>query len=352
MKTPVAFLICLTAFTTFAAEPFLVCVSNERSGDVTIIDGSSQQVLATIPVGKRPRGIHASPDGKTLFVAVSGSPISGPRHVGPAAPLLDDDEKAKPDHSADGIAIVDLAAKKFLRKIPAGTDPEQFAVSPDGKKLYIANEDAAAISVLDTASGKIEHQIPVAEEPEGVVFAPDGKMVYATCETAGDVFVIDSAANKSVAHFIVGGRPRNVAFTPDGSRAFIPSESTGVLHIIDTKAQKPVGEIQLTTNSRPMCVVMSKDGKQLYASTGWGAAITVIDVESGKVGNSIKVGPRPWGFGISPDGKQLFVANGPSNDISVVDLANGTQTGLIKVGQSPWGVAIVPLSGNSGAKIP
>src|SRR4051812_22654 len=87
MKIFGALLISLTAFATFAAEPsgFLVCVSNERSDDVTIIDGFSQQVLATIPVGKRPRGIHASPDGKTLFVAVSGSPISGPRHQGPSA---------------------------------------------------------------------------------------------------------------------------------------------------------------------------------------------------------------------------------------------------------------------------
>lgn len=344
MKLFAALLISLAASAVVAAEPsgFLVCVSNERSDDVTIIDGSSQQVLATIPVGKRPRGIHASSDGKTLFVAVSGSPISGPRHVGAAAPVIDDDEKAKPDHSKDGIAVVDLVTKKFLRKIPAGSDPEQFAVSPDGTKLYIANEDASAISVLNVGSDKIEQQIPVAEEPEGVVFAPDGKTVYATCETAGDVFVIDTALNKSLAHFVVGGRPRNVAFTPDGTRAFIPSESTGVLHVIDTIKRMPVDQIQLATNSRPMCVVMSKDGKQLYASTGWGASICVVDVTTGKVVNTIKVGPRPWGFALSPDGKQLFVANGPSNDISVVDVAGAKETALIKAGSSPWGVAVVP----------
>jgi YVTN family beta-propeller protein len=346
MKTFATFLISLTTFAAIAAEPsgFLVCVSNERSDDVTIIDGSSQQVLATIPVGKRPRGIHASPDGKTLFVAVSGSPISGPRHVGASAPVLDDDEKAKPDHSKDGIAVVDLATKKFVRKIPAGSDPEQFAVSPDGTKLYIANEDASAISVLDIKSGQVEKQIPVAEEPEGVVFAPDGKSVYATCETAGDVFVIDTALNKSLAHFVVGGRPRNVAFTPDGSRAFIPSESTGVLHVIDTSKRMPVDQIQLTTNSRPMCVVMARDGKHLYASTGWGASICVVDVTTGKVVDTIKVGPRPWGFDLSPDGKQLFVANGPSNDISVVDVVGAKEIALIKVGSSPWGVAVVPIT--------
>jgi YVTN family beta-propeller protein len=344
MKIFATLLFGFATLTALAAPAgFLVCVSNERSDDITIIDGASQKVLTTLPVGKRPRGIHVSADGKTLFVALSGSPISGPRHVGAAEPLLDDDAKAKPDHSADGIGIVDLGTKKFLQKIPAGTDPEQFAVSPDGKHLYIANEDAGVISVLSTADGKVEHEIPVAEEPEGVAFTPDGKFVYATCETAGDIFVIDTAQNKSTAHFVVGGRPRNVAFSPDGARAYIPSESTGTVHIFNTMNQKPIQEIQLATNSRPMCLVMSKDGKQLYLSTGWGASICVVDVTSNKVVNNIKVGPRPWGFAMSPDGKQLFVANGPSNDISVVDLATGSQTGTIKAGQSPWGVAIVPL---------
>src|SRR3954465_10323669 len=74
------------SITVFIAAPleaaessgYLVCVSNERDGTVTVIDGPTQSKLASIPVGKRPRGIHAAPDGRTLFVAVSGTPISGP----------------------------------------------------------------------------------------------------------------------------------------------------------------------------------------------------------------------------------------------------------------------------------
>src|SRR5689334_12331920 len=64
-----------------AAEPqthHWICVSNEKGGDVTIIDSASQKLISTIPVGKRPRGIHPSPDGKTLYVALSGRPIEGP----------------------------------------------------------------------------------------------------------------------------------------------------------------------------------------------------------------------------------------------------------------------------------
>jgi len=56
----------------------LVFVTNEDADNVTIIDSGTDSVIATVPAGKRPRGVRLSPDGKTLFVAVSGSPKGGP----------------------------------------------------------------------------------------------------------------------------------------------------------------------------------------------------------------------------------------------------------------------------------
>ena len=316
------FLLLLMAGCTHKPSGPLAFVTNERDGTITVIDTNTDRVYSTITVGGRLRGIRLSHDKKKIWVAIS--------------------YPSNQSQGEDKIAELDVNGK-IIAKYEAGTDPENFAIDDNATHLYIANEDAGAISVLNTADGKVEHQIPVAEEPEGVAFTPNGKSVYATCETAGDIFVINTAQYKTTAHFVVGGRPRNVVFSPDGSRAYIPSESTGIVHIIDTLNQQQVQAIQLPTNSRPMCLVMSKDGKQLYLSTGWGASICVVDIPSLKILNNIKVGPRPWGFAMSPDGKQLFVANGPSNDISVVDLTTGAETARIKAGQSPWGVAIVPV---------
>src|SRR5688572_16925234 len=44
-------------------------VTNEDSGDITIIDLARGEVAATVAVGKRPRGIRVSPDQKLVFVA-------------------------------------------------------------------------------------------------------------------------------------------------------------------------------------------------------------------------------------------------------------------------------------------
>ena len=124
------------------SSAYLIFVSNEKSGDVTVINGSTFKVQATIPVGKRPRGIHASPDGKTVYVALSGTPIEGPPQLDAQGnPILkkrkddDDDDSAPADKSADGIGVVDIASGRLTGKILAGSDPEEFALSKDGTRL-------------------------------------------------------------------------------------------------------------------------------------------------------------------------------------------------------------------------
>ena len=49
--------------------------TDEVGGVLTVIDVNTATVIATIPLGKRPRGIAVSPDGSTLYVALSGTPM-------------------------------------------------------------------------------------------------------------------------------------------------------------------------------------------------------------------------------------------------------------------------------------
>ena len=139
--------------------PYHVYVTNETSGDLTVIAGGTHEVVAIVPLGKRPRGIKASPDGRRLFVALSGSP--------PAPPGVDESTLPPPDRSADGIGVVDVASHEVVTVLQAGTDPEQVAVSADGTRLYVANEDAGTASVLDVETGEILATLEVGGEPEG-----------------------------------------------------------------------------------------------------------------------------------------------------------------------------------------
>lgn len=330
-----------------ASQPYQIFVTNERSGDVTIIDGADFKVVGTIPVGKRPRGIHVSPDGNTVYVALSGTPIEGPPALDAAGnPILkknsdsgDDDVKA--DKSADGIGIVSVAQRKLTGRIAAGSDPEEFALSKDGSRIYVSNEDIRTASVINIATGKVEHLIPVGREPEGVGVTPDGKQFYVTCETGGEVFAIDTARYQVIGRFTVPVRPRSVDFLPNSNVGFIPSESKGQLNVIDTATPKVITAIDLPAGSRPMKVKVAPDGSRVYVSDGRAGTVSVIDSRTYAVLATVKVGTRPWGIVLSPDGKYLFAANGPSNDVSVVDLAANKEIARIRAGEGPWGLTVV-----------
>src|SRR6185369_5795544 len=186
------------AQTAARGKALLAYVTNEDSQDLTIIDTRTDSVVATISVGTRPRGVKVSPDGKTIFVALSGSPKCPPTM--PDAEC----EKLKADKSKDGIAVVDAAARKVTRVLPGGSDPEAFDISLDGGTLFVSNEDAGMASIVDVASGKIRATAPVGKEPEGVRVQPDGKAVWVTGETDHNVTILDTQTGKQLGQVEVG----------------------------------------------------------------------------------------------------------------------------------------------------
>src|SRR6266536_5547151 len=222
---------------------YLVYVSNERSGDVTVIDGSTDAVVASFPVGKRPRGIHATPDGTRVFVTLSGSP-----RVAPGV----DENRGPADKTADGLGVIDPVTRKLIDRWHVGSDPEQFAISKDGKFAFIANEDDASTSIIDLDSGQLRGRIKVSEEPEGVGVNPANGEVYVTCEQKGEVFAIDLDQQRVIATIETGGRPRSVAFSSDGARAYAACENGGYVAMIDARSHKLLSKIQLPTGSLPM----------------------------------------------------------------------------------------------------
>src|SRR6266700_1146589 len=117
---------------------YLVFVSNERSGDVTVIDGKSDAVLATFAVGKRPRGINATSDGKRVFVTLSGSPRMAPGV---------DENRAPADKRADGLGVIDPIGGKLIDRWHVGSDPDQFTISKERKFAFIANTAHARASI-------------------------------------------------------------------------------------------------------------------------------------------------------------------------------------------------------------
>lgn len=309
-------------------------VSDETGGNVVVVDPQSASVVARIAVGKRPRGIQVSPDHKLVYVALSGSPIGGPN--------VDESKLPPPDRRYDGIGVVDLAAQKLIHTYPSGADPEAFALSHDGKMLYVSNEDTGQLSAVDLVKGTVRATIAVGSEPEGVAVSADDRIVYVTCETSNNIYVVDAPAMKVLAQIPTLKRPRAIFLDRRVPRGYGTDEFGAALTVFSTKDYQVEKTISLGDPKvvRPMGIA-STDGRRLYVTTGRFGALLEVDPDSAKILKTVdKVGQRPWGVAVSPDGAKAYTANGPSGDVSVIDLKSGQVEARIPVGGSPWGVAL------------
>jgi YVTN family beta-propeller protein len=317
-----------------SASAYRVMVTNEFSGDLSVIDGATHRLITTVALGKRPRGVRVSPDGRWLYIALSGSPVAGPG--------IDESKLPPADKQADGIGVFDVRKLALTHIIKGVSDPEQLAVSRDGRTLIVASEDTASAVLLDVASGAVRATLPAGDEPEGVNVSPDGKLACVTAEGGASVALIDLAQRALERRIAVGQRPRNCLFDATGRRLYVSNEFGGSVSELDVHAGSVLRTVVLPGEGlRPMGLAFSHDGARLFVTTGRGDRLIVLSSATLAPSGSIEVGQRPWGVALSPDGRELYTADGLSNQLTLIDTRSLSITAHIAVGQRPWGVAIV-----------
>ncbi len=316
---------------------YRVFVSNETSGTVSEINPVLNRVVSTISLGKRPRGLQVSPNAKLLVVALSGSPL--------VPPGVDPATLPSPDKVADGIAIIEISSRRVLEILHGVSDPEQMALDANGARLFVASEDTGKLVVLDVNSGTVVSQIPVGDEPEGVAVSPDGQWAAVTSESDNLVTLVKTNNLTVVRSLRVGRRPRGLAFAPDSSFVYVTNEADGTVGVIQLSSLSVVATIAIPfPGTLPMGIVVTKDGKKLYVTTGRGGRVVEIDAVMRRTMRSVAISGRPWGIALTPDGKILYTANGPTHDVSVIDTATFAEIVRIPVGQRPWGVAVAVIA--------
>ena len=60
-----------------------------------------------------------------------------------------------------------------------------------------------------------------------------------------------------------------------------------------------------------------------------------------QVVSSFPTGHRTWGIGLSPDDRRLYAASGLSGTLTIVDLATNQVVDTVQLGGKPWGAVAV-----------
>ncbi len=175
---------------------------NIQTDTVYKLAGKPRVVAASAQVGDRPYAAAVSPDGKTLAVSNLGG------------------------RSVSFLRASDL---KETVRVTVGTHPNALAWAGDGR-LFVANAGSNSVSVLagntvrETIKTSLSPTDLVGSTPDALALSPDGKRLYVANADNNDVAVVDisNAKESRVLGFIpTGWYPSALAVSPDGRTLYV-----------------------------------------------------------------------------------------------------------------------------------
>jgi YVTN family beta-propeller protein len=201
----------------------------ESYGSVSVIDGASNTVVATMPVGNDPADVAVNPNTNLIYVADSYR-----------------------------VYVIDGTSNAIVANVWVGAFPYALAVNPNTNRIYVTNDYESNVAVIDGFNNTVVATIPVDYSPKGLAVDEDRNRVYVTQRYANKVSVIDGATNSVIASMPIGDYPRAVAVDPNRNRVYVVNSTYPgpYLSVIDGNtntvvATIPVGTIPASVGVNP-----------------------------------------------------------------------------------------------------
>jgi YVTN family beta-propeller protein len=323
-RTALLLLLITISLTLFAAElprPLLL-VLNKPEGKLLLVDPAVRKVIGEVATGNGPHEVTVSADGKLAFVANYGDQTPG-----------------------DSISVIDLEAKKELRRVNLGALRRPHGIVESKGKIYFTVEMNKAIATYDPAADRLDWLMGTGQDlTHMLVINKEQTKIFTANIFSDSVGVMEPMGQGGNWHYTVipvGKRPEAIDMSPDGKEVWTAHSQDGGVSVIDTESKKVVATIPaLTKHSNRL--KFTPDGKLVLISDAESSQVLVMDVKARKLMQRIQVGEVPLGIQITPDGQRAYVACAQSGQVAIIDLAKLTQIGTIDVGPGPDGMAWVP----------
>ena len=155
---------------------------------VHVIDTGTNEILANVVVGNRPRRYAATPDGSEIWVT---------NELGGSVTVL--------DGKANTIKrTVEFKPEGFRRD---DVTPVGITMTRDGKTAYVTLGRANHVAVVDVASGAIKDYVLVGQRAWGVTLSRDESRLVVVNGLSDDISIVDTSNNKVLKSVPVGRVP-------------------------------------------------------------------------------------------------------------------------------------------------
>ncbi len=296
-------------------------VLNKEDANLTIVDPVSGTVVGRVPVGQGPHELAVSTDGTIAFASNYGT--------GPA-----------PGRT---ISMIDIAAQKELRRIDVSPLSRPHGLAFANGKLYFTAEADKKIARYDPATDKVDWQFETGQATTHMVLpAQDARTIF-TSNIGGDsVSAIQQGAGGMWTQTVipVGKGPEGIDLSPDGREVWSAHSRDGGVSIIDVASKKVVQTINIGTR-RSNRIKLTPDAKFALVSDLDAGELVVLDAAARREIKRIPLGKMPEGILMPPTGVVAYIAVNGDNFIAVIDLRTWQVTKKLSVGNGPDGMAWV-----------
>ena len=209
-----------------------------------------------------------------------------------------------------------------------GDLPLNIAVSNSKKFVAVTNNGVSAHSIMliDVKSERVIDSVIIPKAWYGLAFSPDDQFLYAAGGHDNKIVryeIIQNKLNKKD-EIVLGAvwpnriAPSGITFDSKRQKIYVVTRDNRSLYVIDAKTQKI--DKQFGLDGEAYMSAMSTDSKELYISC-WGCDhVLVFDLNMQAWKAPIKVGDNPNEMLVSPNGQQLYVCNANDNTVSVINL--------------------------------
>ena len=250
--------------------------------------------------------------------------------------------------------------------VAAVDHPLGVAVTPDGKSVYVTNQENDSVSQYDVnpltgaLSPKTPATVAAGREPHRVAVTPDGRHAYVTNKgnrtvSQYDIDPLTGALSPMTPPTVAAGdQPYGVAVTPDGNSAYVTSFAAGGVSQYDvdplTGALSPKNPATVADSGDSIQVVVTPDGKSAYV-TDEPNTVSQFNIDSStgalspKTPATVATGAAPFSMTVTPDGKSAYVTK-EDNTVSRynIDPFTGALSpkapASVATGSLPRGVAV------------
>ncbi len=295
-----------------------------------------------------PDGRAVTPTGKQ--VTVGGFPVDARIH--PTLPVAYVDNTG---YGRRSIQVIDLASGAVKQDLER---PEAFyglEISPDGKQLYVSGGVTGTVEVYDVgADGTLtaNTQIDVGGYPGGIAVSPDGKRVWVAQYLGKKVTEIDPASMSVSSSIDLPTRAYALLYVPARQELYVSGFGDTDIAVVDVTQNVVAGSVALGGN--PLGLAASSDGKTVYATSTDGDTMVAIDTATRQITTTRSVtdpditgendaplpAVSPSGITLDEKAGKLYVARAADSAVGVVDAATLKPLGKIPVGWYPAGVAV------------